>query len=64
MACHWLRGEQEEARRETRERRARLEKEGGDEAIRDRNPNLVACEFFSHTALLIDAPQDMGRPVV
>lgn len=44
VACHWLRAEQQEYRKETRERRARQEEEGGDGAIRDRNPNLIASE--------------------
>eukprot|EP00752_Nemacystus_decipiens_P009466 g8464.t1 len=42
VAVHWLRGEQEEYRKETRERRRQVEESGGENAIRDRNPNLKA----------------------
>lgn len=45
VAVHWLRGEQEEARKETLERRRVVEESGGENAIRDRNPNLKACEY-------------------
>lgn len=45
VACYWLRGEQEEARRAAREARQSKvhEQEGGAGAIRERNPHLLAC---------------------
>lgn len=43
VAVHWLRGEQEEYRKETLERRRQVEESGGSDAIRNRNPNLKAC---------------------
>ncbi|CAM9251849.1 unnamed protein product [Ectocarpus fasciculatus] len=43
VAVHWLRGEQEEHRKETLERRRQVEESGGADAIRNRNPNLKAC---------------------
>lgn len=44
VACYWLRGEQEEARRAAREARQSKvhEQEGGAGAIRERNPHLLA----------------------
>lgn len=45
VAVHWLRGEQEEYRKETLERRRQVEESGGANAIRDRNPNLKACKL-------------------
>ncbi|CAM9524766.1 unnamed protein product [Ectocarpus sp. 12 AP-2014] len=42
VAVHWLRGEQEEYRKETLERRRQVEESGGSDAIRNRNPNLKA----------------------
>eukprot|EP00904_Undaria_pinnatifida_P012572 jgi/Undpi1/8445/HiC_scaffold_25.g10912.m1 len=43
-ALHWLRAEQEEQRKKEKENRMKreTEDEGGDEALRNQNPNLVA----------------------
>eukprot|EP00904_Undaria_pinnatifida_P012567 jgi/Undpi1/8440/HiC_scaffold_25.g10908.m1 len=47
VAVHWLRGEQEQYRKETRENRHMRDKEeeGGHLAIQNKNPHLLACEM-------------------
>ena len=47
-ALYWLRAEQEEQRKKEKESRMKreTEDEGGDEALRNLNPNLVASELL------------------